>query len=206
MRNSFPLWVPSGILSFGLALERRDIQFVSQRRLGKRDRHHAMQVVAIALKKLMRLYPQQDVEIALGATEAARIAFTLVANACAFFNTGRNVDMNRVVAMQPAPRLGRWGKDRRSPSRCRRRRCRCARSRRIPAGSGPVRGPGTAGRLRATALAVPVPLQSMQTSMTADVDLGFFAKDRLVKLDRQVEAHVRPRCTREGRLPEFRPR
>src|SRR6185437_13096732 len=62
-------------------LQRLDLKLCAQRRLWERDRHHAVQVVAVALKELMRLDAEDHIQIAHGSAEASCFALALVANA-----------------------------------------------------------------------------------------------------------------------------
>src|SRR5271156_1358587 len=62
-----------------------------------------MKIVAIALKELVLLYRQHDVEISLGPTGTPGIAFALVTNARSIFHSSRYADTDGVAAVgQPS--------------------------------------------------------------------------------------------------------
>jgi len=81
-------------LQHGVAFEGRHLHFAAQGRAGKADRHAAKQIGAFALKNLMRLDMQNDVEIS-GLT-APRTAFALAGGAQprAVLDARRNLDLD----------------------------------------------------------------------------------------------------------------
>src|SRR5690606_42138149 len=62
-----------------------------------RTRHAAEKVCAIALEQVMRLYRQEDVEIARRSATHARFALTCKADACAILHASRCVDGERTL-------------------------------------------------------------------------------------------------------------
>ena len=126
------------------AVDAGNLELRAQRRLRKADGNHAVQVVAVALEEIVRPDGEHDVQIALGTAGAARIAFA-GSSGCAFLlprpAAPSHVSLTSLAARAFAA-AGRAGiaDDR---ARCRRRRRRCGPRRRIPAGSGSGRGPGT---------------------------------------------------------------
>jgi len=56
-----------------------------------------MKVIAIALEKLVRLYRQHDVKVALATAGTACVAFALVANTGSIFHSSRHADTDRVA-------------------------------------------------------------------------------------------------------------
>ena len=85
-----------------LAFEGGNADLRAQRRLGKRDRDHAVQIVALALEEGMLLHVQDDVEIARRATVKTAFAVSGEANAGAIFDAGGNFRIHRPLAQHPA--------------------------------------------------------------------------------------------------------
>ena len=56
-------------------LERRDVDLGPERRFVHRDRHREVDVVALAMKQLVRLHVHGDVEVAVVAAVAAGVSF-----------------------------------------------------------------------------------------------------------------------------------
>src|SRR5271157_3126882 len=87
-----------GHLQRVLAVEGWHADLGAQRRLRKRNRHQAVQILAVALEEGMLFGVQHHVEIAGGATVKSRLAFAGIQNARAFLNARRHVDLHRALA------------------------------------------------------------------------------------------------------------
>src|SRR6185437_13429892 len=74
------------------AFEGLNLQLCAQRGLRERDGHHAVQVVAVALKELVRLHAEDHIQIAGRPAEASCFALALVANARVLLDARRNLD------------------------------------------------------------------------------------------------------------------
>ena len=100
------LELPAALRSLGNldrldAFQRLDLKLRPQRRLRKRDRHHAVQVVAVTLEELVSLDVQDHVEIARRPAELPGLALTLVADPRVLLDAGRNLHQDRVLGLDP---------------------------------------------------------------------------------------------------------
>ena len=75
------------------------IDFAAERRRHDADRHVAVQVVAIALKNVVLLEADFNVQITRGAAVGARLTIARAANAHAVVDTGRNFDFQGFLAL-----------------------------------------------------------------------------------------------------------
>src|SRR6187431_661554 len=90
-----------GQVDLGLTAERRHLDRAAERGVGDADRHRAVQVVAVALEDLVLLDPDLDVEVAVRATVRPRLAVTARADPHALVDAGRNLDLERLVLLDP---------------------------------------------------------------------------------------------------------
>ena len=97
--NSRPLCVPIGNLQYRRSFERLDLEFVTERRLRKGNRHGAEQVVPFTLKEFMRLDRENDIKITRGSAGFAGLALATVADACAILDARGHLYQNRVLAL-----------------------------------------------------------------------------------------------------------
>ncbi|ELA00912.1 NAD-specific glutamate dehydrogenase [Cupriavidus sp. HMR-1] len=86
----------------GPAAQRRHFDIAAQRRRGERDRHLAVQVVAVALEHRVLLDMHLDVEIARRAAVDARLAVARRTDTHPFVDTGRNLDLERLLRLELA--------------------------------------------------------------------------------------------------------
>src|SRR6185369_2538010 len=103
-----------GQVDLGLAAERRYLDRAAERRRGHADRDGAVQVVAVTLEDLVLLDADLDVEIAVRAAVRPRLAVAARADPHAFVDAGRDLDLERLVALEAAlavARLARLGDD-----------------------------------------------------------------------------------------------
>ena len=84
------------------AFQRRDADFRAQRRLRKRDRNHAVQIVALALKERVLLHMQDDVKITRRSAVQAAFSESGVANAGPVFHACWNFRVYRPLPQHPA--------------------------------------------------------------------------------------------------------
>src|SRR5271167_324301 len=77
-----------GNLQHGRAFKRGYLHLSAERGLRERDGQDTVQVIAIALKELVRLNREHDVKIAGRPAEAAGIALALIPDAGSFFDSG----------------------------------------------------------------------------------------------------------------------
>ena len=82
--------MPAGIFSGLLAVQRRDLQLVAERRLREADVEVEQDVVAVALEQRVLLHGQDDVEVAASAAVEAHLAFAADADLRALFDSRRN--------------------------------------------------------------------------------------------------------------------
>src|SRR5471032_1118703 len=97
-----------------LARQRRHFDFAAQRRLGERDRHFAMQVVAFALEHRVRLDVNFHIQVARRSAIGARLAVAGRADAHAVVDADRDLHFQRLVALDAtgaAARRARVGDD-----------------------------------------------------------------------------------------------
>src|SRR5271157_2420651 len=87
-----------GHLQRVVAIESWHADLSAERGLRKRNRHHAVQILALALEEGMLFGVQHHVEIAGGAAVKSRLAFAGVQNASAFLNARRHVHLHRTLA------------------------------------------------------------------------------------------------------------
>jgi hypothetical protein len=84
------------------AVESFEFDFSTESGLWEADGNDAMEVVAIALKKLVGFDFEHDIKVAAGATEATGIALAGVANAGVRFDAGGNLHKDGVLMRDPA--------------------------------------------------------------------------------------------------------
>src|SRR3984885_14348909 len=84
------------------SIERPDVEFAPQRGLNHRDRHAAIEVGAIALEERVRLYGEENIEIARRTAAHPRLALAGQADASAVLDTGGNVDRQRTLPRHAA--------------------------------------------------------------------------------------------------------
>jgi len=85
-----------------LALQRGNHDLRAQSSLGERDRHHAVQVVALALKESMFFDVQYNIQIARRPAERARFAESAETNARAVLHSRRHLGFHHTFAQQAA--------------------------------------------------------------------------------------------------------
>src|SRR6186713_538958 len=96
-----------GQVDLGLAAERRHLDRAAERCARHADRHRAMQVVAVALEDVVRLHADLDVEIAVRAAVRAGLAVAARADPHAFVDARRNLDLERLVLLDPTLAVAR---------------------------------------------------------------------------------------------------
>src|SRR5208282_294090 len=91
-----------GNLELDLAVQRRHVDFASERRLRKADRHFNDDVVFLAGEELMLLDVDDDVQVASGSSPVAGLAFAPQLEPRAIVDTGRNAHGQRLLPSEPA--------------------------------------------------------------------------------------------------------
>jgi hypothetical protein len=100
-RKGFPDWVSAGTRIFRRTVEGRDIDFAAERGGREADRHLAVQIVLFALKDRVRLEVNLDVQVARRPTIDAVLTLAREPNAIALIDSGRNLDRQRLVLLDP---------------------------------------------------------------------------------------------------------
>src|SRR5208282_2553933 len=91
-----------GNLELVLSLERRNHDLDAQGSLRKRDRNHAVEVVAFALKKGLLFHVQDDIQVAGRPTERARLTKSGETNARAVLHSRWHLGFDHALAQQAA--------------------------------------------------------------------------------------------------------
>src|ERR1700682_2896951 len=81
-----------GDLDFGVAVQRRDLDFAAHGRGRKTDRHLAVKIVVLALEDRMLLQVHDHIEVAVRAPVQSCLAFTRESDAIVTIDSGRNLD------------------------------------------------------------------------------------------------------------------
>ena len=102
MRNVVPDCVPSGIFQRLLAFQGRHLDLRSQRGLGKRNRNHAVKVVALAREEGVLFHVKNHVEIAGWAAKCSGLAISAEPDARSVLDSGRHFRLHRPLT-QHAP-------------------------------------------------------------------------------------------------------
>src|SRR5260370_14033590 len=166
--------------------ERLNLQLRPQRRLRKRDRHHAMQIVAIALEELVRLHIQHNVQIARRPGKLTRLALARVANPRILLHARRHLHQNRVLCLHPRLAFARRARINNQSPRPAAHRAG-PRHRKEPLLKSLLAAPATLRtRHRGLALRSARTLAVRARLHPPDRDLLLLAEDRLLELQRQV--------------------
>ncbi len=80
-----------------LPVDRRHLDFASERRRRHRDGHPAEQVGPVALEKLMWLDRKENIKIARGSASQPRLAFSGKADACSVLDSSRDIHGQRAL-------------------------------------------------------------------------------------------------------------
>jgi hypothetical protein len=91
-----------GNVDGGLAVERRHLDLAAQRGGGKADRHHAVQIVAVALEDVVLFQTNLDEQIARRPAVGARLAVAGRPDAHAVVNAGGNLHFQRFLVLDLA--------------------------------------------------------------------------------------------------------
>src|ERR1700681_3166889 len=81
-----------GDLDFGVAVQRRYLDFAAHGRGRKTDRHFAVKIVVLALEYRMLLQIHDHIKVAVRSTVEACLAFAREADAVVVIDSGRNLD------------------------------------------------------------------------------------------------------------------
>jgi hypothetical protein len=87
-------------LQLVLTLQRRNHNLDAERSLRKRNRNHAVQVVALAFKKGVLFHVQDDIQVASGPTERARLAESGETNSRAVLHSRGHFGFHHAIAQQ----------------------------------------------------------------------------------------------------------
>ena len=102
-RNSRPDWMPAGIwIVFTAPSGPGNVDLAAQRRGREADRRARVKRRALALEQRVALHVQEDVEVARRCAACARLALARQADARAFVDAGRDVDVERAGLLDPA--------------------------------------------------------------------------------------------------------
>ena len=179
-----------GNLDVHRSVDARNLELGAQRRLRKANRNHALQVVAMALEKVMRTHRQHNVQVALDAARAPGVAFSCVADAGSILNAWRHLhvqtDLLGGARLSAARRA--WIADHLAGPAA---RSACPRNREESlliaqlSASLALRAHGRSASRSAAA-----PLARTADFEPADLYFSFGAEEGVLKVDRQIETQI----------------